>query len=265
MTSMMIDNVNTTNNASEPMAMEEDRLSVFDMNTKAVVNLKEGKIQQGTEGLRGTLLHTRSLLVQQEDRHRAAATNNTANGAVVPLLSLFTVPVSTPASDKDSAHCPLFNRAFVVGGDDTDSWMGDTHCQNVTLSVLLYNLAFSHHLSALHKGDTAIKEYQVAINLYQMALNLVENSIQDNEDEDGSTPEECQNLIILLCAIFNNMANIHSRHFNIEETRNCVECLKEIVSQEYYAVSVHEDDYFFFYLNLFVTAPARDFLIAPAA
>jgi hypothetical protein len=250
---MMIDSV--------PTDVARD-LSVFDMNTKAVVSLKEGRIQEGTEGLRATLLHTRSLLVGQEDRPHTA--NGSAGAApMVPLLSLFTVPLFTPPGDKDAAHCPLFDRAFVVGGDDTDSWMGDTHCQNVTLSVLLYNLALSHHMSALHKGDIAINEYQVAMNLYQMALNLVEHSIQD--EDDGNTSEECQNLIILLCAIFNNMANIHSRHFNIEETRNCLECVKEIVSQDYYVVNVQEEDQFFFYLNLFVTAPVSAFAIAPAA
>lgn len=251
--------------------MIDSSLPVFDMNTKAVVCLKEGRIQPGKEGLRETLVQTRTLLLaQQEDGVDAAATSNSCPKEITegPLLSVFSVPLVTPTGDKDAAHCPLFARAFVVGGDDSDSWRTDVHCQHVTLGVLLYNLALSHHLSGLHKGATAAsqEEYLVALNLYQLALSLVETSIQSHEnDKEQPLQEECQNLVVLLCAIFNNMANIHSRHFRVQETRNCLECLKEIVSNPYYGTEEEEEDHFFFYLNLFVTAPTQDFAIAPAA
>lgn len=238
------------------------RLSVFDMNTKAVVCLKEGRGMEGMEGLRETLIHTRTLLMQhQQLQQQVTTTSNNTMQCDVPPLSLFTVPLNfSPASNSDSAHCPLFDRAFVVGGDndDSDACLGNSHCQNVTLGVLLYNLALSHHLSALQKGALAAQEFQVAMNLYQMALSLVETSIRE-------PTQECQNLVLLLCAIFNNMANIHARHFHVEETRNCLECLKEIVSNDNACATTEQEDQFFFYLNLFVAAPVHDFAIAPAA
>jgi len=334
--------------------------SVFDMNTKAVVSLKAGRLAEGMEGLRNTLVHARTLLLnyqeetqalqqaraqlqaqlqaQQEPQAQAPqgqaqeeegtpAPSNQRQGADamdlednaemqqqqqqqnLPLLSLFSVPLfgnsnhhedrpnnNCPFSsqdsdhedkmpivpgDADAAHCPLFDRAFVLANDNPSSdmaWMEETHCQNVTLGTLLYNLALAHHLLALQKGDAnnSRGDYQVSMNLYQMALSLLDNSIQ-NQHQAQQQPlvgSSCQNLLVLLCAIFNNMANIHSRHFHVPETRRCLECLKEVVDtytndpeQRRYAqgYSAVEEDHFFFYLNIYVTAPLHDFAIAPAA
>ncbi|CAB9500046.1 expressed unknown protein [Seminavis robusta] len=285
MTSVLFQNAATVP-AATPVAGPAPPLSVFDMNTRAIVCLKEGRVQECMAGLRDTLVHTRTRLMnhqqpeapavpapveqQQPSTAAKAADAMEEDTPRLPLLSLFSVPLFThqqllAPGDDLSAHCPLFDRAFVLGSDSVDpndeTWMTDAHCQNVTLGVMLYNLALSHHLTGIYKG-VSTEDFRVAINLYQMALSLVESSIRRGEDEEG---EECQNLVILLCAIFNNMANIHSRHLHVEQTRNCLECLKEIVSSVGTVVPCVEEDHFFFYLSLFVTAPVHDFAIAPAA
>jgi hypothetical protein len=281
----------TTNNTSEPAAVHGRPLSILDMNNKAVVSLKQGRLPECMALLRDTLISTRTSLLQHQQQQAAAGQHDgvaqrrgssgsnameTEDAPKLPLLSLFSIPLFThqqliAPGDELSAHCPLFDRAIVLGSDSADhsavSWMMDNHCKNVTLGVLLYNLALSHHLTGIYKG-TSTDDFRVAINLYQMSLSLVESSIQrDIEEQDNQ--EECQNLVILLCAIFNNLANIHSRFFHVTEARNCIECLREIVSSVSSSDGVVspcvEEDHFFFYLNLFVVAPVHDFAIAPAA
>lgn len=273
------------------------RPSVYDMNTQAVVKLNAGRVDEAMRGFRDTLIHTRSLLQGlQGQSHQACSTSASSkrpttssssqgsstmdcygNGSetkTIPL-SIFSVPLSEVASklpnscDDDSAQCPIFNKVFVLGNDDgtEDDWLiQDEHCQNVTLGVLLYNLALCHHLVGIARGHS--DELRIALSLYQMSLSLLDiGSNHPKTRRENGSHEECQNVVLLLLAIFNNSANIHSRHFNREETRSCLACLKEIV--EYYAdhqaLTSVEDDHFFFYLNLFVTAPVEDFAISPAA
>jgi hypothetical protein len=284
--------VTTNNSSSEPAGVHGQPLSIFDMNTKAVVSLNEGRLPDCMTLLRDTLIITRTSLlqhqqqqaaaggqvdvVQRNSRSRSSAMETEEDAPRLPLLSLFSIPLFThrqllAPGDDLSAHCPLFDRAFVLGSDSADpsdaSWMANGHCQNVTLGVLLYNLALCHHLTGIYKGASA-DDFRVAINLYQMSLSLVESSIPRDNEEQGSQ-EECQNLIILVCAIFNNLANIHSRFFHVTEARNCIECLREIISSVSSSADVItpcvEEDHLFFYLNLFVTAPVHDFAIAPAA
>ena len=278
-------------NETRPLLLSTPATSVFDMNTKAVVSIKAGRLQEGMEILRSTLFHTRTLLMSyNESRPAATVAASVCNSArpagsamkcdsdgdsenTIPPLSLFTVPLFASAhplapGDAETAHCPLFDRAIVIGSDNylnaDETWFADEHCENVTVGVLLYNLAFCHHLTAIQKGAASADDTRTAVRLYQMALSLFDSNTNGcaHQEED-----QCQNLAVLLCALFSNMANIHSRYFHVEETRSCMECLKEVVDSctNSFAGSCVEDDLLFFYLNVYVTAPVHAFAIAPAA
>jgi hypothetical protein len=229
-------------------------LTIFNMNTKAVLSLKHGKLEEAMMGLRDSLIHIRSILQrhqnqEQEQEEKQSSTkasdacasravpslvsfspcplppNSNSSDSMVeddammlvddePLLSLFSISLSCPCSNSNklpaqtaadleaSAHCPLFDRAFVLGnGNGTEEfWLAeDVHCQNVTLGVLLYNLGLSHQLMGLARGNS--QEFHVALHLYQMALSLLESSLHRQQLGPDQPHEESQTCVSY-CAPF---------------------------------------------------------------
>ena len=247
-------------------------ISLIGMNSNAVLKISQGRINEAVADLQAALTLAKAMLANECDlttaqvySQRSSSTTHPSEGNhidcdEIPCLSLFSVPLfeehskrgTSPPGHAEGGLCPLFDRAIVIGSDAIEVPLNaEQHSQSLTIGVLLYNTALCHHLMASSSQD-----YQASLGFYRMALSLFQGQNQD----------EYQNLAVLFCAIANNMASIYAVFYDEQETRNCLECLQEIIescieSSRYLA----EDDHLFFHLHLHLTAPTHIFGIAPAA
>ena len=102
-------------------------------------------------------------------------------------------------------------------------------------------------------------QFEKAMKFYNLSFSTIENILED----DGDRPFD-DNLILLLCGLYNNMGYIHARSNNVEETKFCLEWLQRTVfAEEFTTAPISDEDYCFFSLYLtfrleehFNTAPA---------
>jgi len=131
----------------------------------------------------------------------------------------------------------LFNQAFLIEGEfpplspehDADGFQMMQRL-NITVAVVLYNLALGIHRIGWERGRSHM--LQNAVHLYRKAISLM---------LQGSLPESCidpRSLQLLRLALFNNMAHIQSLLFNRTEAAryeellgNEVECLARATEQ----------------------------------
>lgn len=102
----------------------------------------------------------------------------------------------------------------------------------------------------------------MALELYEKAVTLL---VEATAEADGPT-DSSDDFVLLFLALFYNMANIYAATCDIAGIDRCVLCMRSITcSKSYQRLVSKEEDHFFFFLNLFVTAPKKLFALAPAA
>ena len=153
-----------------------------------------------------------------QGNHRAASTTlNLALSQVKLLMEQNAwrpkeeniLPAVYPISYNDiyhrTKHCegtnvPFFNRAFrmsnIVSSDDQDRFT----------AVLLFNLALVHHDQGIESGSS--NDLVIAMKYYKFALRVI---------NEAGIDMGLESLYLLILAIWNNMANIHSFSCNISE------------------------------------------------
>jgi hypothetical protein len=136
------------------------------------------------------------------------------------------------SKDFDQAIVALYDRAFFIANDENAD-------KESLSSVLLYNMALVNHLSGIEKGDQTY--LTTAFKLYQMSLEIaIQNDIFPSDAD------------VLIMALYNNMAHIHSHQFSIAEARSAMDEMNLVLEDEHTSSLINEDDYALFCLNVMV-------------
>jgi hypothetical protein len=156
-------------------------------------------------------------------------------------------------STKCASQCPmaLYTKGFLI--EPTVN----KHTEDVKLyedahllsSVVLYNLAICVHLRAKTKSEFRQTNTKMALILYRTLETFFR----------AMTPAEQDYTLLLQLAVFNNTANVHMEHYDIDLFENSVRRMQSILH------SVIDRDLEFFCLNLFLADPLSCFSVAPCA
>ena len=124
-----------------------------------------------------------------------------------------------------------------------------------TPNVTAYNLGnISQQLAMKHEKDW---QFRKAMRFYDLSFSTVENILQDYGFDE--------NLVLLLCSLYNNMGYIHARAHNHQETKFCLDWLQRTVfADEFSDAPISDEDYCFFSLYLTFCSD-KQFSTAPAA
>lgn len=163
------------------------------------------------------------------------------------LPSVFSVPVDP----KTTSQCPtteddalvfMYTGALVLYPDVDD--------RELITGVVLYNMALVNHRRALKKGTTSL--LAIALKLYGMAASLM---------ADRNNSDEIEGLLLL--AVYNNMAQIHSTSCSSLEMSHCLDKIRCLLADISDDSLIDEDDYTFFFMNS--SLQVEELTLAPAA
>jgi len=156
--------------------------------------------------------------------------------------SVLSVPVEAKSSPtEEDSLIVMYTRALIVFPDVKD--------RELITGVCLYNMALVNHRRALARKTSSL--LSIAHKLYDMAASIMENKDSTRESED-----------MLLLAVYNNLAQIHSTFFSPDEMSECLDKIRSLLT----AVTdetIDEDEYTLFFINS--TLQAEDLTSAPAA
>jgi hypothetical protein len=160
--------------------------------------------------------------------------------------SLESVPVLTDIllhrnKMNDDEYLSMYDRALLVSDDEQN--------REVLTAVILYNMALVNHGRGINLGRS--KFIAKALKLYKLSLEVLLKS------EDKERPVN-----LLLLAIFNNSAHIYSQFFNIEGMRQCLDCMRQVLSHA--EGTTDSEDYIIFFMNALFTR-GEELTLAPAA
>ena len=158
-----------------------------------------------------------------ENPHNAPSASNVCH---VPTIRYISITKTTTDVEEEreyeatsSSHSPLamYLRPLEMisscdGGNNMEhQW--ETTC-------VIYNMALISHSKGFHCGNT--RALNKALNLYSMVLSLLRG------DDTAMYPFDIKTLLVL--AVWNNMGHIHSLLLNLEETYQCFDRIREILS-----------------------------------
>ena len=148
---------------------------------------------------------------------------------------------------QDASFLTLYDRALLV---DTDIPCED---DELLSAVILFNMALLHHSAGLQCGKSDFLER--ASRLYQIALNILQKQHDPNAN------------YLLLMALFNNIAHIDSHLFRMEDMKDSLEQMRNILTADDIDdedLPIEEDDYVIFFMNA-MFGKEKEFTVAPAA
>jgi tetratricopeptide (TPR) repeat protein len=141
----------------------------------------------------------------------------------------------------------VFNRAFHLS-DDGVKTAADSAKASATL---LYNMGLAwHHLGAQENNTDALKK---ALFAYERAYSALFRQCNDSFS------------CLVMLALCNNMAHIHSHFFNLEEAKRCRDLIPHILACSSAGNSSMAADDYAFFLSEAMLLEGQDLKFAPAA
>jgi tetratricopeptide (TPR) repeat protein len=211
---------------------------VTNLNNRGVALFQEGKSKEAFRLLRSALTgamndsHVHQAKIskgEQEGRdfpssafEPSASYNSAISLESTPALTNMTVAEKIPFFDNASALA-MFDRAFLVDSPGQD--------KQLLSGLILYNIALIVHILA--KDSYGLSK---ALSLYNASLEIVRNC-------------EFQPPHLLLIALHNNSAQIHSHNCCMQGTGRSLQELDRLLTREL-QVSIKQEDCAIFYLNV---------------
>jgi hypothetical protein len=141
----------------------------------------------------------------------------------------------------------VFNRAFHLS-DDGVKTSADSAKASATL---LYNMGLAwQHLGAQENNTAALKK---ALSAYESAYSALSQQCNDSFS------------CLVMLALCNNMAHIHSHFFDLEEAKHCRDLIPHILACSSAGNSSMAADDYAFFLSEAMLLEGQDFKFAPAA
>jgi tetratricopeptide (TPR) repeat protein len=241
---------------------------INDINSRAVLLLQQNRhneaircLRRGLKFLLTHVVNTNSKPLTYEAQQQSVQTHHSslkcvdsmdiegderlACGVVIPEVRDIIMSVS-----PDNVFV-VFNRAFNLPHHSMLKSSADTTKASATL---LYNMGMAwQHLGAQENNTAALKR---ALRADEMATMAYTELCQQCNDSFSC---------LVMLALANNMAHIHSHFFNMQEARQCRDLIPQILGcGSFGSSSVAPDDYAFFFAEATLFGD-RDFKFAPVA
>lgn len=216
--------------------------TVRHMNRAAIASLEVGKYHECLQALRGALQGIKeSLSAGSEGETRRETSRHYLHS---PSRSI--ILQDRPVIDDGAFE--FFNCALVFSNQS--DWVDEY----VVPATLLYNMGLCHHQEALRQGNSS-NGLKLAYTSYSHALTMLNVVSDELRDTD----------MLLVAALANNMANISSLFFDVENVcmfRNILEDVMETTDMDDFE---DDDAYTFFSMNLMFVSELQWHALAPAA
>lgn len=216
-------------------------MDIIILNTKAVNQMRRGKLQEAISNLRVAL----GELLGRGDQNKDV---DSANKVTSYFLSVRSVPLEESllfvqlSSCQDHHAFSVFDRALVI--DDADLVAASSIAgQNCTATVVMYNMGLALQLQGMQDIRSQQANFKKAMRCYQMATDVLE----------GCTGTEDQVSGLVYLAVSNNMGHIFSHFCNATEAQHCLTWLFTILqAMEIYDTDILGDEYLPFHLNVLI-------------
>jgi len=121
-------------------------------------------------------------------------------------------PCSSTRDDAAGFCCnPLYDRALMMSGPETDEVaISDKNTEQVSCAIL-YNMALAHHLNGLKGGVRQEHNYRTAMTLYDAAARIFRGWGSDFSSTD----------LLVILAVTSNQQHIHLSSFRWDEAQDC--------------------------------------------
>ena len=204
------------------------QIPVFELNSRAVCQMQEGKYDEATATLQQAAVGLRAIAASRAGFPRIAAAGYGSQQGREPLMdvSLLTSPVvrdhvnPTEASKVvtesivgDALHFQLFEMAFL-----TPYWHYEgTRGVGLSLAFVLYNLAICRHHKEIKLGTMKKGVLMTAARWYLTAMRIIRANLRDAELKD---------VVMLNLACINNLGHLYSHLQMLDEAQNCMAQLR---------------------------------------
>lgn len=215
-------------------------ISTAQLNNSAIALLHSGRTQEAMEALQVALSTLRDQFKGVAEP-RGMGSCSTGKGAISVLGS------ASMRKQHGASFLEFYDRGLLV---DTTA-----RCEDETLlsAVILFNMALLHHARGLEVGKSEFLER--ASCLYHIAVGIIQQ-----QDVNATTD-------LILLALLNNMAHVDSYLCRLDDMKDSLEQMREILSTEFIdcdADPINEDDYIIFSLNV-MFGTTKELSVAPAA
>jgi hypothetical protein len=227
-----------------------DNATILASNRNAVEMLARGSYRDAVFAFRSTLLMLLPQISDEPDVFEEVLDGSPEIS--VEMVSCQTSESARARSNMEDSNFEFYNKAFRIIGTEDSSIFGSVRKQNQASVTVLYNMALSYHLMAIHSATARHANLNKALKLYEMAYQINARRI---------VLPSIDNFFAM--AILNNMGSIHAYLFDLERMHHCLEGLRRFLSFPPHGYDPANDGVEQFYLNVAVlygryvhTAPA---------
>jgi hypothetical protein len=172
------------------------------------------------------------------------------------------LPLQASPAEVNKGAVEIFNGALAFDFDPSSTRRRDRYHDILLSGVLLYNTGLCHHVQAMERTGSEMT-LRRALNLYSMASALLSSSGLF-EDPSEEAEDNADDFTLLLMAIMNNMAHIHSCLMELESAWDCLDVIKD--QFDFLSDAILTDEEFLFFGMASTMLPPRDsFVASPAA
>jgi hypothetical protein len=239
---------------------------INDVNSRAILLLQQNRhmdaicwLRRGLRNL-ASLEHTTYDAQQQQNAH---ATHHAPlkfvdsmgmhiEGGERPTYSVNIPEVrDTIISETPDNIFVVFHRAFHLSNNGE---LKPSANSTIASATLLYNMGLAwQHLGTQENNAVALKK---ALFAYERAYSILSRSQQQCNDSLS---------YLIMLALCNNMAHIHSHFFNLEEAKTCRDLIPRILACSSPGMSSMATDDYAFFLSEAMLLQGQGLKFAPAA
>jgi hypothetical protein len=206
-------------------------------NRDAVEMLASGSYRDAVSAFRSTLQVLLPQISDEPDVFEGVLDDSPE--IAVELVSCQTSKSARARSNMEDSTFDFYDKAFRIIGTEDSSSFNSVRKENQASVTVLYNMALSYHLMAMHSATDQDANLNKALKLYEMAFEI--------------TVEKCDLPSIdnfFAMAILNNMGSIYAHLYDMESMHHCLEGLRRFLGFPLYGCALARDGVEQFYLNV---------------
>jgi hypothetical protein len=174
------------------------------------------------------------------------------------IQSVPVAPLCPQSSSQPLSPIAMYNRAFMLSQSDME-WMrlSQLDYQQWASSIIFYNLALVYHTQGVTNRASSSQFLKLSLRFYELAASLLEHIIRNSTSEDDF------NILLLRCAIANNLGHVHACMHSTSRAKQAFEMLHSLFEGLRNRMELTEDEYSFFFMNTVLQIDGL--CVAPAA
>jgi hypothetical protein len=173
------------------------------------------------------------------------------------IQSVPVAPLCPQSSSQPFSTIAMYNRAFMLSQSDME-WnrLSQLDYQQWASSIIFYNLALVYHTQGVTNGASSSPFLKLSLRFYELAASLLEHIRNSASGEDF-------NILLLRCAIANNLGHVHACMHSTSRAKQAFEILHSLFEGLRNRMELTEDAYSLFFMNTVLQIDGL--CVAPAA